>query len=439
MPRSSYLFATHGSLGDLNPFLALGSFLRQGGSRVVIATHETYRARVEALDLEFVSIFPDAGGYEAELGMDAAAIVHRVSDDFDFFLRDIVGRHVEASIERLLPVVRTVDMVIASSYAHGAHIAAQMEGKRFVGVALQPAAMVAAGEPAVIARMPMMQTPSRRLDRLFNRAILAIANWRMRGALATVRQAYTIRGLKPEAGINGITADVPTLALFSPLLGGTPAQADGRSRMTGFLYLDDEVVSGEVERRVSTFLAAGPAPIVVTLGSFNVTVGERFFRMAIRATRRLGHRCIVIAGEASPLLGEDFGRQVLVLPYLPYARIFPHAAAIVHHGGIGTCAQALKAGRPQVVCPLFADQHDNAHRITRLGAGETLEFRRARPRRTQAALKRILESPEIDERCRSLAETIGREEGLLAAAAFLRNSVDEALPAEAVVYARAQA
>jgi UDP:flavonoid glycosyltransferase YjiC (YdhE family) len=48
------------------------------------------------------------------------------------------------------------------------------------------------------------------------------------------------------------------------------------------------------------------------------------------------------------------------------------AAAVVHHGGIGTTAEALRSGRPQLVLPVGGDQPDNAARLARIGAAVTM-------------------------------------------------------------------
>src|SRR5690606_22493625 len=61
--------------------------------------------------------------------------------------------------------------------------------------------------------------------------------------------------------------------------------------------------------------------------------------------------------------------NVLCRPFASLAGLLPHAAAIFHHGGIGTVAEALRAGCPQIVVPGRFDQPDNAMRIARLGLG----------------------------------------------------------------------
>ena len=60
-------------------------------------------------------------------------------------------------------------------------------------------------------------------------------------------------------------------------------------------------------------------------------------------------------------------------PYIALQRLAPRAAAIIHHGGIGTAAQAVRAGIPQFLAPVFFDQFDNAARLETLGVGRRME------------------------------------------------------------------
>src|SRR5205085_2067897 len=91
--------------------------------------------------------------------------------------------------------------------------------------------------------------------------------------------------------------------------------------------------------------------------------------------------------------------------YVPFSQVFPRAAAVVHHGGIGTTAQALAAGIPQVIMPMGYDQPDNAERLVRLGVGAPLPPRRFTGARLAALLGKLL-GPDVRERCRALAERL---------------------------------
>jgi UDP:flavonoid glycosyltransferase YjiC (YdhE family) len=85
---------------------------------------------------------------------------------------------------------------------------------------------------------------------------------------------------------------------------------------------------------------------------------------------------------------------VLHAEYAPFSKVFPRAAVVVHHGGIGTCAQGLAAGVPQFVMPLSFDQPDNAERLQKLGVGRWLPRRKFTPQRAAKVLRELLALPK---------------------------------------------
>ena len=105
-------------------------------------------------------------------------------------------------------------------------------------------------------------------------------------------------------------------------------------------------------------------------------------------------------------LPADLPHGIRAFSYLPFSRILPRAAAIVYHGGIGTLAQAVRAGIPHLIVPNAHDQPDNGQRIERLGLGLSISQRRYRPARAARAITELLSSPEIRARCRDYASKI---------------------------------
>src|SRR5262249_869749 len=95
--------------------------------------------------------------------------------------------------------------------------------------------------------------------------------------------------------------------------------------------------------------------------------------------------------------------SVCHVEYAPLGRLLPNTAALVHHGGIGTAAQALRAGVPQVVLPRRHDQCDNARRLRRLGVARILRAGRPRAGRMARALERLLTSTEVKACCEAAA------------------------------------
>ena len=109
--------------------------------------------------------------------------------------------------------------------------------------------------------------------------------------------------------------------------------------------------------------------------------------------------------------------------------IFPRCAAVVHHGGIGTVAQALAAGIPQLVVPFAHDQPDNACRVRSLGAGDYIVPGKYGPAAAERGLQVLLKSSAVGERCLILASRISGEKALTAACAIMEERLAGRAPA----------
>jgi UDP:flavonoid glycosyltransferase YjiC (YdhE family) len=170
--------------------------------------------------------------------------------------------------------------------------------------------------------------------------------------------------------------------------------------LTGFpLY--DEGDLGEPSDEVREFIAAGGPPIAFTPGSANVH-GREFFAVAVEACHRLGRRGVLLT-RFPDQLPANLPNTVRHFDFVPFGWLLPRSAAVVHHGGIGSTAQGLAAGVPQLLMPLGFDQFDNAARIERLGCGDWLPLRRFTAANVTAVLARLLESPSVAEACRRTA------------------------------------
>jgi UDP:flavonoid glycosyltransferase YjiC (YdhE family) len=110
--------------------------------------------------------------------------------------------------------------------------------------------------------------------------------------------------------------------------------------------------------------------------------------------------------------------------YAPFSELFPRALAIVHQGGVGTTAQAMRAGRPMLVMPYAHDQPDNAARMVRLGIGRTIPRHRYTASRATAELKQLM-TPRYADRARLVGERMQEEDGVAAASYALEKMLEK--------------
>jgi UDP:flavonoid glycosyltransferase YjiC (YdhE family) len=170
---------------------------------------------------------------------------------------------------------------------------------------------------------------------------------------------------------------------------------------------------------LETFLAAGPPPLVFTLGSSAVGAAGRFYHESAAAAARLGARAVLLTGGFAANQPARVPDGVLVVDRAPHQLLFPRARAVVHQGGAGTTAQALRAGSPMLVVPHSHDQPDNAYRVARLGVARTLYPKRYTAAHAARELRRLLDDPSYADHARSVAALVATEGGGDAAAAAI--------------------
>jgi sterol 3beta-glucosyltransferase len=200
---------------------------------------------------------------------------------------------------------------------------------------------------------------------------------------------------------------------------------NGRYHTTGFWFLDEPAFQPPPE--LLAFLRAGPPAVVIGFGSMAGTDAEALTRVLVDGLRRSGRRAILQAGWAK--LGEcDLGAGILPVGYVPHSWLFEHASCVVHHGGAGTTAAVLRAGKPQVIVWHLADQPLWGSLLQRRGlAPRPVNVRKL----TAAWLDRALDrahDPAVVGRARAVGEAIRAEDGVGNAVRILSRAFDETRP-----------
>jgi UDP:flavonoid glycosyltransferase YjiC (YdhE family) len=400
--------ATLGSAGDVYPFLALGRALRARGHAVTLVSYAAFEDAALAVGMGFaplqkpVKAAKDTSQYfEGLAGLLYAAVAPLTRPWRRLARASAMLYQVRPVFERLAAghvAGRTV--VVASCFALGARVFEDAVGVPAVTVHLAPVTLRSAHRPAV---QPPLRLPAwtprcyrraayRLLDRLVLDPLLARPVNAFRRGL----------GLAPVRGIMGRWLQSPRLglALFPPWFAAPQPDWPPHVRLTGFPLYDGDGPA-ELPAAVEVFLAAGPAPVVITPTS-EARFSQGFFRGAVRACARLGRRGLLLT-RFREQVPDPLPRGFCHADYLPFSRILPRAAALVHHGGIGSASQALAAGIPQVVVPLKHDQFDNAARLRDLGVAAAVPLSRASAGVLEAALGALLTCPAVAQRCRDLA------------------------------------
>ena len=409
---------TAGSRGDVEPYVALGGGLADAGFTVRLATHAGFRDLAASRSLEFAEV-ATAG---AHLASDERwnALQHQ-GDTAGRFVRRWrgVGRLARPLLDALLDdhwaACQGTDAVVSSIAAFGGpHMAAAL-GVPHAWALVQPVSPTR--------ERPHLMAPGRpRLPALLNRSTYRVADRVYAGMFHGALNRWL------AANVGGRRAAVPRDGLFGPSAGPIvygispsvlpPARDWPRTIVQrGYWFLepgDDAPLPGEV----AEFLAAGPPPVFVHAARIGAAPPAELAALVVRTLRRLGLRGLL----SGPPPAEALPESVLATPPVPFHRLFPRVAAVVHHGGAGTTAAALRAGVPSLGIPGFFDQAFWSARVAALGAGPLpLPGRRLTQARLEAALARLVGDPSFRARARELGRRIRAERGTADTAAHLRD------------------
>jgi UDP:flavonoid glycosyltransferase YjiC (YdhE family) len=196
--------------------------------------------------------------------------------------------------------------------------------------------------------------------------------------------------LSPHAVEESRNAAGARLGFFPEWFGPPP----GDINAMGFPLFGDSAIP-DLPAEVERFLDDGPPPVVFTPGSF-MRRSASFFRASVEACRQLNARAIFLT-PYNDQIPADLPHSIRHFQYVSLQRLVPRSAALVHHGGIGTTAQGLRAGVPQLVSPVFFDQPDNAKRVAALGVGQLVQNYNAEE--IFLRLAEVLESPTVRHAC----------------------------------------
>jgi rhamnosyltransferase subunit B len=397
------LLAPAGSHGDVHPFVGLGVALKARGHEVHLLTADHFRH------------------HAADNGFDDFAATMSEAD-FQTMTNDPLLWHPRRGLEAVFnpaiirPAIRRTYALIAERYtpgetvvlagalSHAARLANEKLGVPLATIHLQPMALYSVEDPARYAafvgirRWPRFALRGfyRVGDFLIDRITGPVLNeFRQELGLPRVKRLYSTWVNSPQR----------ILGLFPEWYGSAPDWPP-QTRVTGFVRYDQ--ATGGVPPEVEDFLSSGEPPIVFTFGSA-MRQGAELFRVSVEACKLLGKRGLLLA-RGKEQIPADLPPNVMHAEYAPFSNVFSRAAAVVHHGGIGTCAQGLAAGVPQLVVPLAFDQPDNAERLEKLGVGRWIARRKFTPKRAARVLKELLAMPR--EACERWAKKMAEGDPL---------------------------
>ncbi len=411
------LLPTIGSAGDVHPMIALGVALQHRGHRVTVITSPLFQDLIGAQGLGFL---PAGTVEDARMAITDPNLWHP-RRGFEVVAR----RAILPSIE---PVYRAIEkhadgrtVVASSGLAFGARLAQERLGVPLATIHLQPSIIRSlveqgmTGNVRISAAQPMW----------FKRAFFRLADWLLidRTLKRPLNEFRTTLGLGPVDRVMYRWMHSPSLVIgFFPEWFAEP-QPDWppHTHLVGF-PLWDTGGAPQWPDGAEEFIRAGDRPVVVTPGSAAATL-HRFFDESVAAARALNVRAMLVTNFPDQV-PSHLPPGVRVFGYLPFSELLPKAALLVHHGGIGTLAQAARAGIPQIAVPNGHDQFDNGWRIERLGLGRSIPQTAYRARTVASAIDALVGNRIVQAQCQTIASRMHPQAAVLRACELIEELAD---------------
>jgi UDP:flavonoid glycosyltransferase YjiC (YdhE family) len=402
------VLTTIGSLGDLYPYLAIALGLRARGHEAVLATGACYRQKIEDLGLGFRAVRPDC---------DWVADPERMRRFMDLrrglvrAYRELLVPVLHQSYEDTLAATEGADLLV-SQMPLAARLVAEKTGIPWVSTIHIPSFFFSAHDLPVFPVAPFLTRKLRFLGPMFWGPLLWFSKRATRFLAAPWYRLRAELGLPPAREANPLGdshSPLLVLALFSKVLADKQPDWPPHTVLTGFPLYDGG--GAGLPPELARFLDDGPPPLVFTLGTAVSVDAGPFYEHSAAAAKLLGRRAVLILHNARNRPAH-LPEGVVAFDYAPFSELFPRAAAIVHHGGIGTTGLAMRSGRLMLVMPCSWDQPDNAERVTRLGIGRGIPRHRYTPPRVAAELRQLLDDPAYSQRAAEIGERVRQEDGV---------------------------
>jgi rhamnosyltransferase subunit B len=387
-----------GSAGDINPMLMIASEIHARGHEVHFIANGYFEEKIRKAGLNFLAL-GGADLYEKAVNDPEIWDPQKAFSAVWRSQRDALPLNIEL-IESCL---RKDTILLGSTLAFGSRIVQEKHHNKGSTVHLAPSCIISGHDPMAMPGMSLLPRMPLPVRKFMMSAIDSI--WLDKVCRDDLNDIRASHGLSPIKSVmkNWMHSPDQVICAFPDWYAQPQPDWPQNTVMTGFPIYDrpeDQELTPELE----AFLQNGNAPIVFTAGSA-MAQSKKHFETAVIATRQAGMRAILVSAFPEQI-PKSLPPEIIHVKYAPFSVLFPRAAVVQHHGGIGTSAQCLAAGVPHLITPFAHDQFDNAFRNSRLGVAK--ESNKLDAREWSNALSGLSSSSQVKNSCIEVKERIAK-------------------------------
>jgi sterol 3beta-glucosyltransferase len=409
---------TIGTRGDIQPFVALGKGLKAAGHEVTLCTAQTFESLVSEYGLRYA--YMNDGIIRLMDTAEGKAAIE--SSGKGFGLVKTVKPILRQMLDECWEAAQGAEVIVYHPKTlAGYHIAEKLNIQVFMSLPLP------AYTPTREFANPIFGQNIRLggwFNRLSHTMISRLVSAPYIGVINDWRQSVGLpaRGRFASEIILPNGQPMPTLYSYSSHVVPTPADWPTTTVVTGYWFLDLQA-NWQPPAELVNFLEAGEPPVYVGFGSIAGSDPEGKTRLVLAALEQSGQRGIVASGWGG-LKAETLPEHVLMIEQAPHDWLFPRVQAVVHHGGAGTTAAGLRAGKPTIICPFFGDQPFWGQRIYELGAGpKPIPQKKLTTQALADAIQIAVSNPDMQRLAATLGDKISAEDGVRQAVEVIEATV----------------
>ncbi|NEU08159.1 glycosyltransferase family 1 protein [Flavihumibacter sp. R14] len=387
---------TLGTRGDVQPFAILGEALARRGHTVTLCTAKNFRTLVESHHINF----------------------HPVNIDSEFMINSKQGQqimkvnlfHLKRNLKKFIyPIIKTSlnefykmaqesDLVIYRTKTLADVFLTQLDCHAI------RAAVVPAMEETTAFLNPIMS--GLKIPAFLNR-------WSYK--FNELRFMFFKKPIEQFRLQHGLSEDLPELQGIPGIYGiskhflDRPEDWANNHHLTGFWFSQTK---NELDPELDQFISSGKPPLLITFSS--MPVAKELHDLIIDCISKFDERFIIIKGWGEWNLSDS--PNIKIIDSAPFDALFPRMRAIIHHGGLGTTAECLRAGKPMFICPPvfpFGDQYfwgDLAHR--KGVAVKPLPLPRFTAEKFDKGVRQLLTDEKLYRNSITIAKKINAENGV---------------------------